>query len=190
MPDVRVRQQSHVRSCQHGRSLTSAQPTPLHAATDSRLRGHSRCETSAHQFQRLSCGWHYTDHDERSAIDDDIAIDQDLVLAIMPANHLHLDSEIPPNACRHTGGVQSRDSERTVLYRDSRVSGIFGCHLTSLRSPCQTRLPISEGLTVRGAGLIPLRLARQVYDERRATFLRGLDFDPSAVGMHHALGDV
>jgi hypothetical protein len=47
-------------------------------------------------------------------VDDRFAIDEYLVLTVVSPDRVHLDAEFTTEACRHTDGVDARDSERAI----------------------------------------------------------------------------
>ena len=64
-------------------------------------------ETRAHGFDDLPSRWHHTDDDQRATIHRRLAVDEDLVLAVVPANQVDFRPELAPDPRRHTDGVQS-----------------------------------------------------------------------------------
>jgi len=50
----------------------------------------------------------------RSSIDNGFTVHQNLVLAIVPRDRVHLYPELTAEARRHTDGMDSRDSERAI----------------------------------------------------------------------------
>jgi hypothetical protein len=53
------------------------------------------------------------------AIDNRLAIHENLVLTVVAADGLHLDPEFTTQASRHTDGMNARDSERAIANGDS-----------------------------------------------------------------------
>ena len=82
----------------------------------------------------------YAESRERPAIDDGCSIDDYLEFAVVSMNHVHLDLQRTPNERRHTDGMESRDSKRTVT----------DCHPGHWPPPCFSR-----------AGVCRLRLAHE-----------------------------
>ena len=54
--------------------------------------------------------------DGRPAIDDGVAVDQNLVLAVVSPDRVHLDPKLTTEPCRHPDGMQARDSKRAIPY--------------------------------------------------------------------------
>ena len=65
---------------------------------------------------------HYADYHKCSTIDYHVSVHQNLVLAVMPPNHLYFDAEFTAHAGRHPGGMQSVNSECAITNRDSSHS--------------------------------------------------------------------
>ena len=63
---------------------------------------------------------HNSQDDERSPIHDRLAVDENLVLAVVSADRVHLDSELTTEPRRHTDGMDARHSKRTITNRDPR----------------------------------------------------------------------
>ena len=72
----------------------------------------------------------YAESRESPAIDDGCSIDNYLEFAVMSMNHVHIDLQRTPNERRHTDGMESRNSKRTVTDRHSG----HGCLLVVSRA--------------------------------------------------------
>ena len=87
----------------------SEQPGRSHVKSAGELR--------PHLVDDLSRRRHHPDNDEFSAIDDGLAIHEDFVFTVAAPDRFHIDPELPAEARRHTGGMQSRHSERAIANR-------------------------------------------------------------------------
>jgi len=110
-----------------GRALLGEAYRSIGKQCDDEPYGFDRALTSktrANCVDNLLARGHYAQRGERSAIDNDFAIDENLVLAVASVNHLGLDAEITPKLRRRTDGVKSGDSVSAVTNYDTghRVS--------------------------------------------------------------------
>lgn len=91
----------------------------------------SRGEPDAHSLDNLAGGWHQTQSGKNPAIDDGLAIDEDLVLSVSAVDRLDVDLQFSPQLRRHTDGVETGQSIRTIANDNS-------CHLSlHIRYACR-----------------------------------------------------
>ena len=76
-------------------------------------------QSLTHRAHALATGRQDTQHGEGAPVHDDLAIDEDLVLAVAPGLVIDLDLQLPPDLRRHPDGVDAGDSERAIANNDS-----------------------------------------------------------------------
>ena len=79
--------------------------------------GASGAEPRPYLVHDLSRGRHHPNSDQRSPIDDDFAVDENSILAVVPPDRFYFDRELTAEARRHTDGMYSRNSKRAVTNR-------------------------------------------------------------------------
>jgi hypothetical protein len=82
--------------------------------------GWSFTEAGANGVNYLAGRWHEAEDHHRSAVDDNIAVDEHLVLTVAPADRVDFDPELPSQPRRRTDGVNAGDSEGAIANGDSR----------------------------------------------------------------------
>jgi len=73
-----------------------------------------RREAGANSLDNLSSGRHDAECGENSTVDDGLTVHEHFVLAIGAVLHLDIDPKVTSQLRRHTGGVQTGQSIRTI----------------------------------------------------------------------------
>ena len=87
---------------------------PNESAATSRNR-----ESVPHCGNALATGRQDTEYREAASIHDNVAIDEDLVLAVTSMLRIDFDLQLSPKLRRHPDGVKARDSESAISNNDS-----------------------------------------------------------------------
>ena len=85
----------------------------------SRFYGPTACSLRIYDFQDLAHRGQHSNEGEWAAADDLFALDQDRELTVVPLHGLHFEVMVSPQRCRHTGGLDPRDSVSTAANRDA-----------------------------------------------------------------------
>ena len=84
---------------------------------------------------------------ECTAIDDDCTIDEHRELAVASTNHVHIDLQRTSDERRHTDGMESRDSKRTVTDRHSGHCRLLVSRVVLRMFACDCSKPVDERIT-------------------------------------------
>lgn len=102
--------------------MSSRSPRPARADRWKRREFAGRTSLTAqlrsHLLDDLPRRRHHPQDHQRAAVDHDLAVHQNLVLAVATMDRIHVRREFPPEPRRHPDGVQSRDSECAVSNDD------------------------------------------------------------------------
>ena len=77
----------------------------------------------ANDLNNFSVGWYNAQCCESAGVDHYFTVHEHLVLAVPSMDHIDIDRQITSELRRHTGGVQARQSIRTITNSNS---GHFG----------------------------------------------------------------
>jgi hypothetical protein len=71
-----------------------------------------------HDIDHVTARRHDTQEGKRAAVDNDIAIDQNLELSVVSVDHVHVGFQLAAHLGCHTGGVEAGDSVGAVTDGD------------------------------------------------------------------------
>ena len=84
-------------------------------------------QTTPHGLDDLSAGRKHTHCRQRAGVDNDTSVKENLELAEAADDLFDVHIELASQTCRHTDGMQPRDSEATIYDGDSgHATSLFG----------------------------------------------------------------